>query len=200
MAAGPNTFSPEIFEIDKDLLLKILEDFNEELCKQDLFASINIYGGCAMMLLGYDSRRSVDLDGVFTEISTGQVSDLLTKVVEKNNIERSFFDSSIGAIIGRYLKINEVINYASLSNLNINICTPEQLLAMKLFSARLSGIKHDMEDAHALCRDLKIKEKNELFGILEKYILPEEIFKQNNSPKRKNCIDNFINLLVERLK
>lgn len=189
-----------LFEIDKKLLLKILGDFNEELCKSNLFASISIYGGCAMMLHGYDSRRSVDLDGVFSEITTGQVSDLLTKVVEKNKIERSFFDSSIGVIISKYLKTNEVVSYQSLSNLNINVCTQEQLLAMKLFSARLDSNRHDLEDAYALCVDLKVKERKELYQILEKYILPEEIFFQNNSPKRKNCIDIFINFLLERLK
>ena len=192
-------------EIDKTLLLTILEQINDELARNELQATFNIFGGCAVMLTCYSGRRSWDIDGVMTGPNVQLLSNIIDKVVERNQnsesaFSRSLFDMTIVGVFHLMSKDDDMVVYEQMSNLKIQICSARQLLAMKLFSARLDKQFQDLKDAVLLCRHLELTNKYELRNVLDEYFKKESIDKKNKNIETLNSINTFILEVVKELK
>jgi hypothetical protein len=186
-------------ELGKTELLAILDQINEELLREDLHATFNVFGGCAMMLICNDGRRSWDLDGVLLGLPAQKASKIIDAVVARNDFTRSLFDMSIATVIYAHMQKNEMKVFEKLSNLEIRVCNERQLLAMKLFSARLDDEYQDLDDAVKLSQKLGILTANELWAILREFIKPESIQKADNLPQDPNRLTLFIQEVLREL-
>jgi hypothetical protein len=86
-----------------------------------------------------------------------------------------------------------------MSNLEVLVCSPRQLLAMKLFSARLDEQYQDLPDTLFLCRELRLTTKEELFKVLFEYIKRESVESKNLDMRTRNSINTFVNVVYQEL-
>ena len=142
--------------IDRGCLLDILEQLNHKLAKYGIELIVYVYGGCALLLLECGNRRSLDFDFVFVSKDIGTVSKILREIEEEFQLPPSAFDKTMGPLIATHFKKNETTLFSKMSNLTIQLCTARQMLAMKVFSARLDDKYADLEDAINLCNHLGI--------------------------------------------
>jgi len=188
-------------ELNKDELLKILGQIDEELGREGLSATAIVYGSCAMMLHGYDTRSTTDIDYVVTGIPMADYSRVIDRVVKNSNppFHRSLFDITMGPLIYTHFIKNDLEVMFDFKNLKIMVATPKQLLAMKLFSARLGEGFHDLKDAVYLAKKVRISTFSQLKGLLLLYVKFESVDKANKNPNNPGYIDNFISMVEKEL-
>lgn len=185
--------------IDKGLLTDVLSFINEELRKEGIQGVIHVYGGCAMMLLGVDTRRSWDFDFIFEGKPTQTLISVLRKVEDRFDFPHGTFDKTMGPLIATHFKQNHTVIKDTLSNLMIRVCSAEQMLAMKLYAARMEVKYQDFSDALFLCKELNISTKDDMYNILYMYIKEDSIIKENSRPERLNRTDVFMTELEVQL-
>lgn len=187
--------------LDKATMINILVSINDELMSEGLHATMMVYGGCAMMLHGYDTRRTRDIDAAATGIPMADFSSVLDRVVKNSNppFTRSLFDTTIGPLIALHSKKNELDELEQLSNLRVMIASPKQMLALKLFSARNPEDSQDLGDAIMLCKHLGLSSRESFKEVLLEYIKEDSVNRQNNNPDRLNCVNNFMDMLFEEV-
>lgn len=178
--------------IDKEFLLRVLEAINQKLQERDLSAIIHVYGGCAMMLTCVDSRRSWDFDFIFESKTIPELSKVLREIEDDFRMPPSAFDKTLGPLLAGHFKKNDTFVYREFPNLTVRLCTPEQLLAMKLFSARDGDLYKDKEDCIELCRFLGISNFNEMKKILYSYVKEESVAIQEKKRQVPGETDRFI--------
>ena len=188
-------------ELTKNGLIQILGCIDEELRNEGLAATALIYGGCAMMLHGYDTRATTDIDYIVKDVPMADFSKIIDRVVEKSKppFKRSLFDITMGSLIATHFKKNEMQELNLFENLNVSVATVRQLLAMKLFSARLGSEFHDLVDALYLAKELKLASAWELKAVMLEYIEETSIDKVNSDPRNPYAIDRFIIEVEKRL-
>jgi hypothetical protein len=188
-------------ELTKKDIIYILSLINDELVQAELSATALVYGGCALILHGYDTRATVDIDYIVTDITMADYSEILDRVVERSELplQRSLFDVTMGPLIANHFKKNEMCELNLFSNLNVAIASAKQLLAMKLFSARMGNEFHDISDAIYLANELGISTTAELKDTLLTYVEEASVHKVNRNPRNPGAIDFFISEVEKRL-
>ena len=188
-------------ELSRDDVIRILGLIDEELEKEELSATALIYGGCALMLHGYDTRSTTDIDYVITNVPLADFSRVIDRVVERSNppFKRSLFDITMGPLIAAHFKQNEMQELNLFKNLNVAIASPKQLLAMKLFSARLGNEFHDLQDSVYLAKLLNITKAIDLKNVLLSYVQDSSVDSANKNPRNPSAIDRFILEVEKRL-
>ena len=158
----------EYSKINGKGILNILKDLNNRLKMNSLTLDLNIYGGAAMCLL-YDYRPATsDIDCLFnSEIDLKLLNNIIETMSEIYNLEPNWLNTDVAEPLSHII-VDSSEGHISFSNLRISIPKPEQLLAMKLLSARPEPSK-DFIDATILCKDLNINTKDELYGVFGKY-------------------------------
>jgi len=188
-------------ELSRNDVIRILGLIDEELEKEELSATALIYGGCALMLHGYDTRSTTDIDYVITNVPLADYSRVIDRVVERSNppFKRSLFDITMGPLIATHFKQNEMQELNLFKNLNVAIASPKQLLAMKLFSARLGNEFHDLQDSVYLAKLLNITKAIDLKNVLLSYVQDSSVDSANKNPRNPSAIDRFILEVEKRL-
>lgn len=154
--------------LDKKRLLQIFDYLNERLKENQLQLEITIYGGTIMTLV-YDHRPATkDIDCVFSEINYKLLNNILDLTKYAFNLPDGWINEEIKEPLKSIIKENKE-TYKIYSNLKILKPRAEQLLAMKILSARPEPAK-DFIDANILCKDLNIKTKEQLLLVCAKYI------------------------------
>ena len=181
-------------ELTKEDVIRILGHIDEELGKEGLKATAMIYGGCALMLHGYDTRSTTDIDYVVTGVPMADYSRVVDRVVARSNppFHRSLFDITMGPLLYAHFLKNEMDEMRVYKNLKIMVATPKQLLAMKLFSARLGEGFHDLQDSICLAREVGLKDFLQLKTLLLAYVKQESVDRANKNPEDPGYIDSFI--------
>ena len=181
--------------------MHILGFIDEELAAEGLSATAFIYGGCALLLHGYDTRSTTDIDYIVKDIRMADYSRVIDRVVERSNppFRRSLFDITMGPLIATHFKQNEVQALNIFKNLNVAIASPKQLLAMKLFSARLGSAFHDLQDAVYLAKELGLSTASVLQQILISYVEEASVERVNRDARNPNAIHRFLLEVEKRL-
>ena len=152
-------------------LLEILSFLDTILARENLRLELAIYGGAAVMLyFGKESRDlTEDIDAVImNRYQFGRHPDIFNEVANKFGLADDWINSNIMNTLSE-LKREDLIDYGEFTNIVIKLPTKEQLLAMKVKSARYYP-KNDFIDAKRLVSDLGIGSQEELRGILDTYI------------------------------
>lgn len=152
--------------ITKEKFLEIMECLNEKLHENKMELSINIYGGTAMMVC-FDVRPATkDIDAIF-DISP-QLNNILSDIAETYCLDKDWINQEIKEPL-KHLKTEDMKELYKFNNLKILAPSAEQMLAMKIFSARPEPYK-DFDDAEYLIQYLKIENLNDVFEIFDKYV------------------------------
>lgn len=154
--------------MDKDRLLQIFDYLNERLKENQLQLEITIYGGTVMTMV-YDNRPATkDIDCIFSEVNQKLLENILGMIRFTFNLPENWINEEIKEPLKSIIKEDKE-TYKIYSNLKILRPKAEQLLAMKVLAARAEPSK-DFIDAFILCRDLKVRTREELLNIVEKYL------------------------------
>lgn len=153
---------------NKEKLLEIFEYINERLKENQLTLDLTIYGGSIMTMV-YDNRPATkDIDCVFGETNLTLLTNILELTKFTFGLNEGWINEDIKEPLESILKEDKE-TYKLYSNLKLLRPVPKQLLAMKILAARPEPSK-DFVDAFILCRELNIKEKDELLRTISDYV------------------------------
>lgn len=166
-----NYFNPTTRLLSKVEILNLLHEMDRKIGNFSDHIEINIYGG-AVMCLNYGNRCSTqDIDSTFKDLDI--IYPLVKSMAEEHGLPLDWFNNAVEDIKSVLLKeeLNEVVGF---ENLVIRFPSSKQMLAMKLYSARLFP-KSDLDDAVTLCIHLGITTKTAAEKILREFIDHEVI-------------------------
>lgn len=154
--------------LDKDDLLDIFECLNTMLEANNLVLELSIYVGSIMKLI-YDSRPATkDVDCIMQSNNDKLVKNILDDIADIYDLPKDWINEDIKEPL-KVLIREDKQEFKIYSNLRIISPCKEQLLAMKVLSAR-NEPAYDFPDAQMLATDLGIKTKKDLLNIVRKYI------------------------------
>lgn len=152
-------------------ILKLLKEMDETLGSLSQVVEVNIYGG-AVMCIVYGNRCSTqDVDSTFKDIDI--LYPLVKSMAEKHSLPEDWFNNAIEDVKSVLLK-EELEELQGFENLVVRFPSARQMLAMKLYAARLYP-KSDLEDAVTLCKHLHITTKEQAEKVLREFIDEEVI-------------------------
>lgn len=166
---GNSIFNPSNFKsLGRNELIEIFNVLNDKLSDNRLSLSLTIYGGTVMNLL-YDVRPATrDIDCVFSNTDFKLLDSILKDIAFIYSLGDNWINDEIKVPLESLIR-EDLSLFNRYSNLDIQMPSKEQLLAMKVLSARPEPSK-DFIDAYLLCRDLGVKTKRELLDIFSKFI------------------------------
>ena len=176
----------------------MLDQLGDELSKAGTYATIDVYGGVAMALAFWDGAASYDVDVVLNTQNHQAFWDITEIIAKKNGLPKEWVNEGVLPVVQEDLNNQSLWSFGQYGGLTVRLPAAEQLLAMKVFSARLE--KADLTHAAVLCRRLGIDAPAEIYGILHAYVKEDAIKKQNRRKGRHNCIHNFVAELVKELQ
>ncbi len=153
-------------KVSKELFLEILETLDEKLEENRLVLTLNLYGGTVMMVC-FDARPATkDVDALFE--TSPIIENILTEIAETYNLHKGWINQDIKEPL-KNLKKENLKEIYKFKNLKVLAPSAEQMLAMKLLSARPEPYR-DFTDAEYLIKHLKIETLEQLMTIFQKYI------------------------------
>ena len=156
------------FFMNENDILKYLEQLNKKMKEQNIYGDINLVGG-AVMCLAFKSRKIThDIDAIFEPKS--KINELVKSIARENTLPEDWLNDGVKGFLSPKANFNE---FKKLSNLNINIATPEYMLAMKCLSARVDNI-NEIEDIKHLIKILNLKTYEDVEKIIFKFYSAEE--------------------------
>lgn len=169
MSLNPsNCFGNDNKVLTKSKLLGLFNLLNCKLCDNNVKVIITVYDGSVMTLI-YDNRPATkDIDYVLGDSSLQSIFDnIISDITVIENLNDDWMNDEVRGPLEEIIK-EDYYKGISLSNLTVMFPKPEQLLAMKILSARPEPAK-DFIDAEILCKDLNVSEKREVIEIFSKY-------------------------------
>ena len=158
-------------DLTKENILKYFEEINEQLSEQNKFGEIVIAGGAALALV-YNARNATqDIDAIFSPKEAFR--QIIKRIGNKYNLEDDWLNDGVKGFFTDKMTASV---YKEYSNLTVRSIDAECLLAMKLTSARTDT--NDAGDSIVLMKHLCIKELDELYDIMEKYALRNQLTAQ----------------------
>jgi hypothetical protein len=168
-------------------LATLLNDLGATLLRNGVTAEIMIYGG-AVMCMEYGARASTtDIDYTYDNQYVSRYAD---EVGKHYGLDKGWINSAVQDIVRGDMIHREVAKTLYFGALTINIPTPQQMLAMKLYAARMGEDFVDLQDAIFLARHLGITKRIELDGVLKTYFSLDAVRKRNK--RYSNVIGRFM--------
>ena len=163
-----NCFGNDSKVLTKSKLLELFDLLNCKLCDNNVKVIITVYGGSVMTLL-YDNRPATkDIDYVLGDYSLQSIFDnIISEITIIENLNDDWMNDEVRGPLEEIIK-EDCYKGINLSNLTVMFPKPEQLLAMKILSARPEPAK-DFIDAEILCKDLNVSEIREVIEIFSIY-------------------------------
>lgn len=155
-------------KLDSIKLIEIFEYLDAKLKDNNLKLELVLYGGALMNLL-YDNRPATsDIDCIMNNNNDKILTNILNMTAIVYDLKEDWINEEIKEPLKVLLKqdISIMKNY---DNLQISTPSKEQLLAMKVLSARAEPAK-DFIDAELIIKDIGITTKQELLNIVKQYI------------------------------
>lgn len=154
--------------LSKSKLFEIFEFMNSRLNEEGCYLELYVYGGSVITMIYNDSRTTQDVDSLLKTDDSLILNFILNEVREEFNLDRDWFNSEVKLPLAK-LKKEEIIMFKSYSNLKVMVPSTKQLLAMKILASRQSPSK-DFEDSILLCRNLDLKDKNEIKDVFLEFL------------------------------
>ena len=144
-------------------IMKCLEKLNERMKKDNVYGEMSLVGG-AVMCLCYKSREvTQDIDAIFQPKTI--INGMIEKIATELDIPKNWLNDGVKGFLSDNAEFSE---YIQLSNLTINVASPEYMLAMKCLSARADNA-NEIEDIKYLLKHLGVKKYEEIEKIIFKY-------------------------------
>jgi len=146
--------------------LEVLECLDEKLRENKLELTLNIYGGTVMMAC-FDVRPATkDVDALFE--TSPQIDNILLDIAETFDLNKDWINQDMKEPL-KYLRKESLKEIYKFTNLKVFAPSPEQMLAMKVLSARPEPYK-DFEDAEFLINYLKINSLKDVLDIFNAFV------------------------------
>lgn len=136
---------------------------NRELLVRHIKGEVGVVGGAAMVLAFNARAATKDVDAIFAPAS--KMRDAIKSVASEIDLPEDWMNDAVKAFLPGKAKKKKIV--FSESHLIVWIPEPEYLLAMKAISARFDS--QDASDLKTLIKHLKLKNRNEIFDIIEDY-------------------------------
>ena len=177
----------------RDELLERLQELNGRLATKDIHATMYVYGGF-VMCFAYELRDTTsDIDCIHDNY---EVDKIARDMANEYGLQKDWLNTAVKDFVHTDMCKQSFVSTVKLSNLDIVIPSPEQMLAMKLFSARFES--NDLRDATQLAMGLHITTKTQLHEVLKKYFKDKSIREKNKY--QKNCIGRFIEVVADEIE
>ncbi len=155
-----------IEKVSKELFLEILEVLDQKLEENRLELTLNLYGGTVMMAC-FDARPATrDIDALFE--TSPLIDNILADIAETYDLHKDWINQDIKEPL-KYLKQENLNEIYAFKNLRVLAPSAEQMLAMKILSARTEPYR-DFSDAEYLIKYLKLETLEQVLSIFDKYI------------------------------
>lgn len=153
-------------KITKGLFLNIMEILDEKLGENRLQLTLNIYGGTVMMAC-FDVRPATkDVDAIFE--TSSQIDTILLSIAEMYGLNKDWINQDIKEPL-KFVKEQNLKEIYKFSNLKVLAPSAEQMLAMKILSARPEPYR-DFIDAEFLINYLGIDTLEQVVTVFDKYV------------------------------
>lgn len=153
-------------KVSKELFSEILEVLDKKLEENRLGLTLNLYGGTVMMVC-FDARPATkDIDALFE--TSPIIDNILADIAETYGLHEGWINQDIKEPL-KSLKIEDLNEIYKFKNLKVLAPSAEQMLAMKILSARPEPYR-DFMDAEYLVRYLKLVTLEQVMDIFDKYI------------------------------
>ncbi|MCL2772603.1 MAG: DUF6036 family nucleotidyltransferase [Oscillospiraceae bacterium] len=183
--------------MDKEQILKLLNELGDELAKEQSYATINVCGAAAMAIAYNNLKSSDDIDAVLTDFdSRNKFTDCVKRIAERHNLPDNWLNENVKIFVNS-MKEKSFIDFGKFGTLSVRIVSEEQLLAMKLFAARENK---DLDDAVILAKSLNIVSKDDLNKILYKYFSEKSVDIMALRQKRASYAEVFQEAIIDKLK
>jgi hypothetical protein len=147
--------------LDRDDILSLLDDLNDELRSRGAHAEIFLVGGAALTV-AYDTSRSTrDLDAVF--LPTSVVRTAAAAVAERRGLKIDWLNDAVKGFLPG--SDPDSIRFYERDALTVDVASARYLLAMKLFASR---VETDEDDIAFLYRQLGFTTIDEGLDLLER--------------------------------
>ena len=155
-------------KLNKSELVKVFTVLDTKLKENSLVLQLAIYGGSVMNLL-YDNRPATrDIDCVFNTSDEKLLDNILDDVGFIFSLNKNWINQDIKEPL-KALERQELLKLMEFDNLKIIAPSKEQMLAMKVLSARPEPSK-DFIDAELLCKDLNITTKEQIIKNFRRFM------------------------------
>jgi len=182
--------------MDREQILRLLRELGDELANEESYATINVCGGAAMAIAYNSLKSSDDVDAVLTDFDDkNKFTECVKRVGERNNLPDGWLNEDVKVFVNS-MREQCFKDFGQFGALSIRIVSEEQLLAMKLFSARETK---DLDDAAGLAKALNITSKEGLNEILYRYFGERSIKLMAMRKKQDDYADFFIELVVDKI-
>lgn len=143
---------------------RYLNELNALMAQDGLEGELIICGGAVMSLVYLAREATKDIDALFEPAE--QIRKYSAQIAENHDLESDWInDAAKGFIDTSKMSFEPVFE---LSNLKIHRPTDEEMLALKLSSAREES--YDFSDALYLMKRIGIEDMDEVYDIMQRYI------------------------------
>jgi len=156
--------------MNKDAILKYLQDLNDELKIKDVKGELCMVGGAVMCICFMSRISTLDVDAIFEPKTL--IYECAEIVARKNSLPKDWLNDGVKGFLSTK---KDFFSYKEMSNLHVYVASPEYMLAMKCLSARLENA-NELDDIKFLLKHLKVSSFEEVISMITKYY-PVDRFK-----------------------
>lgn len=167
-------------------ILELFEKLDSKMLDRGVEASIFVVGGAAIALTIDDRRATTDIDAQY---ENPLLDSLISQVALEEGLPPSWLNHGVIAVMGYFKKDTGPKTIFSGRNLQIQVASPEYILAMKLAARR----DKDVEDIALLGHELGIKTRDELIEAVKHYFNAD----LSAAAYQRQKIEEFMDLIIE---
>ena len=154
--------------MDSATIRRLLEELNEELCRQGVVGEIGLCGGAVMCLVFNARQATKDVEAVFAPAK--ELRAAAARVAERHDLPGDWLND---AAKGFFACDPPRQNVMDLSHLRVWAPTAEYMLAMKCVSARFDSL--DRDDVIFLIRHLGLRQPAQVFQIIARFYPRQQV-------------------------
>jgi len=149
--------------MDREAIIENLKHLNEELKLKDVRGKIALVGGAVMCLVLKTRESTHDIDAIFEPKSI--IYECIEITAKQRNLHKNWLNDSVKGFMSQNAEFQPHIE---LSHLDIQVATPEYMLAMKCLSSRAES-ETEMDDIKNLIQHIGLKTYDAVEAIMLKY-------------------------------
>ena len=170
--------------LGKDDIVRLFNQLNDELKKEDVIGELYLVGG-AVMCLVFEARLSTrDVDAYFKP--AGIIRSAAKRLASASDYPENWLND---AVKGYLSDKGDFEPWLELPNLRVLTATPQYLLAMKCLAMRLGEEFYDEQDVRFLIRYLNISSYDDAISVVSRYY-PLDRFPQKTLYALEEILEN----------
>jgi hypothetical protein len=172
--------------LTKQRILELFEKLDSKMFDNKVETSMFVVGGAAIALTLSDRRTTTDIDAQY---ENPLIDSLIAEVALEEELPPSWLNHGVAAVMGYFKKDVSPKTIFSGRALQIQVASPEYVLAMKLAARR----DKDIGDIILLSQKLGIKTRKELINAVKRFFNAD----LSAAAYQRQQIEEFLDLIIE---